>query len=85
MSQQTPSHPVHTPGAFQSVPLWKYEQTAEFQLYLDSKRKWETAHAAYETTRNPITMNALTIAEWRMKKDLEAARRTPEHFAVWGY
>jgi hypothetical protein len=62
-----------------------YEATSEFQTYLQSKALWESAHEDYRSWSNPITQNALTIAEWRMKKDLEAARKTPEHFAAFGY
>ena len=62
-----------------------YEATAEFRLYLESKDLWEAAHAAYEAHRNPIAHNALTIAEWRMRKDLEACRKTPEHLAAFGW
>lgn len=76
---------THTSEALRSLPLWQYESTKEFRLYLESKRLWEQAHADYEEHRNPVTQTALTIAEWRMRKDLEAARHTPEHFAVWGY
>jgi hypothetical protein len=32
-----------------------------------------------------MTQNDLTIAQWRMAKDLEAARKLPEHLAAFGW
>lgn len=71
--------------AYNTPAMLAYRATREFMRYLESKALWETAHAKYGEHANPKTANDLTITYWRMSKDLEAARKTDEHIAAFGW
>jgi hypothetical protein len=62
-----------------------YEATEAFQAYLGAKRDWE--HAREHAQMNPTDCNRNDESEafWTMKAKLEAARKTPQHLAAFGW
>lgn len=64
----------------------EYEATAEFQAYLKAKRNWEEARDhAQRNQHSGSARGAEIIAYGKMAGLLEAARRTPEHKAAFGW